>query len=221
MEWIQEIEAVAFDIDGTIYPNRAMYRVSLPIVLTHLRLFHAFGRARRVVREHPPKTDLRATTVEITARIMGRGRDSVERLIESVVYRRWERALTGVKMYPGVAETLAALRENGYRVGALSDFPVRTKLELFGIAELWDAVLSSEETGYLKPHAEPFRRIARMLGTEPTRILYVGNSYRYDVIGARAFGMRTAHLVARPPRHSVADLSIRGWEELAAVLLTK
>lgn len=218
MDWVGELEAVAFDIDGTIYPNRVMYRASLPIVLSNLRLFRAFGHARRMVRIEPPEADLRAETARIAARMLRSDPVATGARIGDVVYRRWERVLRRVPLYPGVPETLQALRIAGYRIGALSDFPVVTKLELFGIADLWDCVLSSEDTGYLKPHPEPFRRLAELLEAEPHRILYVGNSYRYDVLGARAAGMRTAHLARRPPRDSLADLTVSRWDELTRIL---
>lgn len=218
MNWVGELEAVAFDIDGTIYPNYTMYRASLPIVLANLRLFRAFGRARRMVRIDPPAKDLRLETARITASLLGADSTAVATRIDEVIYRRWEQVLRRVPLFPGVPETLRVLRERGYRIGALSDFPVVTKLELFGIDDLWDCVLCSEETGFLKPHRAPFLRLAECLQTETNRILYVGNSYRYDVLGARAVGMRTVHLARRPEPDSTADITISRWDELARIL---
>lgn len=218
MDWVGELKAVAFDIDGTIYPNIAMYRASLPIVLAHLRLFRAFGRARRLVRSDPPAGDLRLETARITARLLGGDPTAVAARIDEVIYRRWERVLHRVSLFPGVPETLGSLRRAGYRLGVLSDFPVQTKLELFGIGDDWDCMLSSEDTGYLKPHGVPFLRLAECLDTDPHRILYVGNSYRYDVLGAGGAGMRTAHLSRRPRRDSVADLTVSTWDDLTRIL---
>lgn len=221
MNRLGELDAIAFDIDGTIYPNKAMYRASLPIILSNLRLFRAFGRARRMVRIDPPAQDLRGETVLITARLMRSDPERVAAQIENIVYRQWEEVLRRVELFPGVRRTLVALRNRGYRVGALSDFPLRTKLELFGLSDVWDVMLCSEEVNYLKPHPKPFLRLAELLGADPQKTLYVGNSYRYDVLGARGVGMRTAHLSARSRRDSVADISIAGWNVLAELLLTE
>ena len=61
-----------------------------------------------------------------------------------------------------------------------------------GIAGFWDAALCSEEIGALKPDRRPFDRLAAALGCGPERILYVGNSRGYDVLGAKRAGMQAA-----------------------------
>jgi phosphoglycolate phosphatase-like HAD superfamily hydrolase len=54
--------------------------------------------------------------------------------VEDVIYSRWEQVLRRVPLYPGVPELLAALRGAGLRLGAMSDFPVASKLELLGLS---------------------------------------------------------------------------------------
>jgi len=62
-------------------------------------------------------------------------------------------------------------------------------LELDGF---FDLVLCSEKTGALKPSGVPFAAMARSLKLLPEEILYVGNSPRYDVEGAKKAGMKAA-----------------------------
>ena len=47
---ISGIDAVAFDIDGTLYPNSALYRRMIPFFLTNVRFMLAFGEVRREIR---------------------------------------------------------------------------------------------------------------------------------------------------------------------------
>jgi putative hydrolase of the HAD superfamily len=61
-----------------------------------------------------------------------------------------------------------------------------------GIDSFWDAVLCTEHIGSLKPDSAPFAELAKALGVEPGKILYVGNSFRYDVAGAKKAGMSAA-----------------------------
>ena len=211
---IKPIRSVAFDIDGTLYSNASMYRVTTLHVLRHLRLFRAFGHARKQVRREYPVTDLAARTTELTAQELGWDVPRTRERIQTVIYTEWERLLGSVKLYPGVRDFIIRLRSNGIPTAAMSDFPTEGKLKLLGLDGLWDVSFSSEETQYLKPRREPFDRLVRELACPAETILYVGNSYTYDVIGAKEAGMCAAHLTRRPPRDSRADFSFFHYREL-------
>jgi putative hydrolase of the HAD superfamily len=215
------IEAVAFDIDGTLYPNLRMYRASWPVVARHFSLFRAFGRARSQIRTQRPVHDLHGETVAITATLLNRDVDQVAREIDQIIYQEWESRLVQVGLYPGARELVLWLREHGIPTAALSDFPVERKIRLLGIENLWDVAFSSEETGYLKPNPEPFERLIADLERPAERILYVGNSYHYDVVGARSCGMKTAHVTRRRHRTSPADLQFRDFHELRTWLVPR
>lgn len=208
------IRAAAFDIDGTLYPNSSMYRATVGLVLRHPRLFRAFGRAREEVRREYPVQDLAARTAELTAEYLRWEVSRTEAAIRQVIYLQWERRLRTVSLYPGARELILWLRERGVPVATMSDFPTDSKLEILGLDGLWDVSFSSEETGYLKPRREPFERLVRELGVPAEEILYVGNSYRYDIVGADAVGLRTAHLTRRIPAHSRADFSFHVYADL-------
>lgn len=210
------IRAVAFDIDGTLYPNARMYRASLPIVLANLRLFRAFGAARREIRVRRPIADLAGETAELTAEHLGQSVAATRHQIDEVIYRRWELVLRRVPLYPGVVGLLDWLRSREIPIAAMSDFPVTQKLAILGLADIWDAAFSSEDIGYLKPNAEPFHELSARLDRPPASLLYVGNSFHYDVLGAHAQGFPTAHLARRPPANSPALLTFRHFSELQA-----
>lgn len=203
----QQIRAVAFDIDGTLYPNSTMYRASVPFLIRHFRLVRAFAAARREVRTVRPVVDLHRTQAELVARRLKMSADEAHDLIQRTIYTEWETVIRKVKPFPEVRTVIERLRSSGYRVAAMSDFPVERKLELLGLADIWDVAFSSEEIHYLKPNAEPFIELANRLDCSPETILYVGNSYHYDVRGAAAVGMRTAHLARRPVGPPTADLT--------------
>ncbi len=213
-ETTRTIRAVAFDIDGTLYSNWAMYRVTLPLVLRHLKLFRAFGKARREVRGEYPLDDLERRTAELTASHLGWSLTETRAAIRAIIYGDWEQRLSKVAPLPGARDTVLWLREQGVRTAALSDFPTEGKLRILGLDGLWDVSFSSEETHYLKPRPEPFNRLVRDLAVPRENVLYVGNSYAYDVRGADEAGLMTAHLTRRPPRESRADFSFHRYEDL-------
>jgi putative hydrolase of the HAD superfamily len=202
---ISGISAVAFDLDGTLYPNFRFYRRLLPFLLKHGRLLAAFGKARNVIRReqklNPSSSisDFYRYQAQLTANILKVNSPEAMALIgekiEKLIYRGWEGYFTSIKMFPGVRELLTELRSAGLALGMLSDFPPQVKLENMGISGFWNVVLCSESTGALKPASKPFIDLANALGVPPEQILYVGNSYRYDVIGAMRAGMKTARIV--------------------------
>jgi putative hydrolase of the HAD superfamily len=195
---MRSVSAAAFDLDGTLYPNYRLYVRLIPFILREWRLLWAFGKARDHIRKEGEQTspplhpDFYDYQSRLIAGMLGAEPALIKAKIERLIYRGWERHFTRVKLFSHAAETLAALRAAGLRLGLLSDFPPETKLAHLGIGDLWDAVLCTEQIGVLKPDRRPFDLLASALDLAPERILYVGNSRRYDVMGAKRAGMKTA-----------------------------
>ncbi len=209
-------QAVVFDLDGTLYPPRRAAR-SWRLVLRNAALFRAFRQVRIQVRAIRPIADFHALQAELVAERMRMDTPAARVLIEDVIYTRLPAALRGVRLYRGVQTALAALRERGAQLGVLSDMPPEAKLRGMGLGGFACAV-TSEAAGYLKPNPEPFLYVADLMGVRPERILYVGNHYRYDIAGASAVDMLTAHHACRPERHSRADLTFRRYDSLLSAI---
>ncbi|MDR1074587.1 MAG: HAD family hydrolase [Treponema sp.] len=197
-----EIDAVAFDLDGTLYPNYRFYLRILPFAAKEHRLLRAFGKARAIIRATKVgdplyEQEFYEAQAFLTARILDGEAGHAETVamrqkIETYIYRGWEPVFKNVRLFPHVPETLAALKRKGLKLGLLSDFPPERKLAFLGLSGMWDAVLCSEEIGRLKPDPKSFMALAEELGATPGRVLYVGNSRRYDIVGAAHAGMKTA-----------------------------
>lgn len=208
------IRVVAFDIDGTLYPNAAMYLRSIPFALTHLRLVIAYSKIRKHVRKRRPVMDLQSLERRLLARELRIEEAEAARLIDVAIHEQWAAVINGVRPYPHVREAIERLKAGGIQIAVSSDFPVERKLKHLGLDDLFGCSLWSEESGYLKPHPEPFHALAECVGEEPANILYVGNSYEYDIVGAKNIGMRAAHLRRRPVRNSVADVTFNDYRRL-------
>jgi putative hydrolase of the HAD superfamily len=190
--------AAAFDLDGTLYPNWRFYLLLLPFIIKEQRHLRAFGKARDRLRAEEGIGEV--PLYERQARYMSEILKAEPRLLEEkterLIYRGWEPLFKKVRLFPFVKETLQALKDSGVKLGLLSDFPPKTKLEYLGLSGLWDTILCSEETGRLKPDPLPFRELARSLGVAPEEILYVGNSFSYDVLGSQRAGMKAAWMTS-------------------------
>jgi HAD superfamily hydrolase (TIGR01549 family) len=104
-------------------------------------------------------------------------------------------ARLGRQLYPDTLTTLTWARQEGYRVGLISNrwsSGARTRRELDGcaIGHLFDSITVSSDAGWLKPHPEIFYTALRDLGVEPGETVVVGNSPRTDIAPAKMLGMR-------------------------------
>jgi FMN phosphatase YigB (HAD superfamily) len=215
----KELDAVAFDLDGTLYPNRRFFVKLLPFLVRHHKLLRAMGKARNVLRETPHIGGFYDAQAALMAEQLNLPAEYVKQLSERLIYRGWEPLFTTIKLFKGVPETITAIKDSGLKLGLLSDFPPLTKLENLGISDLWDVVLCSEEVGRLKPAPDSFLALARELGTVPERVLYVGNSLRYDVYGAKGVGMKTALVSSRSVHRDEADFVFSNYSQLRHFLL--
>lgn len=221
-------DAIAFDLDGTLYPNSSLYLAAFPRMARKARLFLAFNEARHELRARgailPRRADastdgpsFRAAEAALVARSLGIAEAAAAAIIERDFYDELQELFAKVKPYRGLKTALAELAGAGLRLALLSDLPPKRKLELMGLSGLFEVELCSEDSGFLKPATEPFAMLASSLGLPPERILYVGNSSRIDVIGAKAAGMSAALISLR--KAQAADLSFCDWRKLVAFAL--
>lgn len=107
------------------------------------------------------------------------------------IYREWA-ACHHFSLYDDVLPTLRALRARGLLLGLISNThrSLETFASHFELDQLVSASVSSCEHGYNKPHPSIFRTALRLLAVPPEEAVMVGDSYRHDIEGARAVGMR-------------------------------
>jgi putative hydrolase of the HAD superfamily len=213
-------DAIAFDLDGTLYPASRLFLLALPRMLRMPLRLAAFDRVRRELRSRAqaaPGTGadrpFRIRQAELFAEELGIALPEAEAFLEENFYRGPEELFARIRPYAGALRALDALKGAGLRLALLSDQPPKRKLELMGLSGRFETLLCSEDTGFLKPAGEPFAALAGGLGLAPGRILYVGNSPRYDLVGAKAAGMASA-IVTRRCSLPGADLAFWDWRKL-------
>ncbi|SDQ87979.1 HAD family hydrolase [Natronobacterium texcoconense] len=97
----------------------------------------------------------------------------------------------------GVEAMLADLR-GGYRVGLLTNGPVRAqrdKLETLGWEDVFDAAVVTGELEAGKPDPRAFEAVADALEVAPENVVYVGDDVEADVYGATNAGMRVIQVL--------------------------
>jgi putative hydrolase of the HAD superfamily len=197
----EDIRGVAFDLDGTFYPNHRFYVRLVPFLLKEWRYLLAFSQARTALRSTVRDGNFYDLQALLMARILKKEGAAIKERTEQLIYRGWEPLFKKVKPYRHVKEALGDLKAAGLVLGILSDFPAERKLEHLGLDGYWDAVICSEQVNRLKPDPAPFLELARRMALPPEQILYVGNSVSYDIVGAKRQGMKAALVSAPLHRH--------------------
>lgn len=198
MNKISGIKAVAFDIDGTLYPAWKFTVRCIPFFLCNIRFMNAFRNVRRMLHKHslsaPDKAlpDFFNLQNELLAEYLNISVEEAGMFLKREIYEGWQKQFLRIRPYPFVKDAITQLKAAGFKIGILSDFPPEQKGNVWGILPLCDAAIDSERTGALKPSHIPFNRLAESLKISCEHILYVGNSKAYDVAGASAAGMKTA-----------------------------
>ncbi len=97
-------------------------------------------------------------------------------------------------------ETLQALdqaRRRVQRLGLVSNYPcgpsLRRSLHAIGITDLFDPIVVSGEVGYVKPHPKLFQVALEAVGVPAEQVLFVGDNWACDMVGAHRAGMATCH----------------------------
>lgn len=115
-----------------------------------------------------------------------------------------------IRLYPGVPEALAMLRQKGYRLWLLSNAQrVFTAFELrhLGLGEQLDGIYISSDFGCRKPDGRFFRALLEEQQLDITKCLMIGNDRDTDIAGAKAVGMDTLymHTALTPAEQAEAD----------------
>lgn len=176
----KKIEAVLFDLDGTIIDTNELIIQSFLHALQGV-VREDFGREHIIPSMGQPLTmQLRQFS----------GRDEVEDLTQRYREYNYRRHDEMVSLFPGVAEVVPALREAGLKLGIVTTkmrASSQRALELLGILKYMDTIVALDDVEHAKPHPEPVAKAIAALGVDPAATLMVGDS-SVDIQSAIAAG---------------------------------
>ncbi|MDY0011779.1 MAG: phosphoglycolate phosphatase [Rhodocyclaceae bacterium] len=182
-----QVEGVLFDLDGTLLDTIADLAEGANRMLAEL------GRPRRsqaeihgFVGKGIPNLVERCLTEGSAATAA-----EIDRAIS--VFRRHYGAVNGsqTRIYPGIEDSLAALRERGLRLGCVTNKAAAFTmplLERVGLADWFQVVVSGDTLPVKKPDPAVLFHACRLLDIDPASALMVGDSAN-DALAARAAGM--------------------------------
>ena len=95
------------------------------------------------------------------------------------------------KLLPGVEDTLRFAKKSGYELTILSNgeaYMQRHRLELAGIKNYFNLIITSEEADYSKPDARIFDYFFDRAEYGPEETVFFGDGLQSDILGAENYG---------------------------------
>jgi pyrophosphatase PpaX len=182
---MSQLQTVLFDLDGTLIDSIRLILDSYHHTLTQHNL--------------PARSDeewLRGVGTPLHVQF-SQWHDSPE-MLEAMIatYREFnlkhhDRMVT---VYPGVVEAVRQIKSSGIQTGLVTSKNRQGALRglaLVGLEALMDVMVCADEVSNPKPHPEPVEKAVALLGADPARTVYVGDSI-HDMHSGRAAGVKTA-----------------------------
>ncbi len=102
--------------------------------------------------------------------------------------------ITSLAPHPEVIEALGSLKDDGYRLVALtnsSNAALKKQFTNAGLLDLFERRLSVEDLGKFKPHADTYNWASRIMDIKPEEAMLIA-AHGWDVAGALWAGWRAA-----------------------------
>lgn len=209
-----DVEAVLFDLDGTLIDSIGIYFKIVDIVFEKLNLPPVSREAiLKAVKdgdfdwECVLPDDVKDRKDEIIS-------DAVKIILE-IYPRMFGKDL---KLISGADRVLEIISRDGLRIGLVTSTPQRgmvhkmQPLKKAGIDKLFEAIITTDDVKNKKPAAEPLVECLRRLQVDANRSVYVGDT-RVDIKAGKAAGMRTIGVLT-----GFDDRTALGKEEPDAII---
>lgn len=190
-----QLSAVIFDLDDTLYSERAFVQSGMNAVATSMA-------DRFELNSEQVLEDFARLQIEEQGRVFDAWIELRDVAIEAShlisIYRSHK---PEIRPFDDAAEVLDALQARGLRLGLVSDGFLETqknKFEALGLRDYFEneAVVFSDAWGrkHWKPSSKPYQESLRALAVEGSQALYVGDNPSKDFKGARSVGMKSIRM---------------------------
>ena len=217
------LQAVLFDLDDTLHDKSATLRAVAAKQYVAGEL-SSFGiDERQWMSQYVDLNNLRIAKAEVFSRLQDRF-SLPSGLAESLLADFDNNLGAAAKPYAGALDLVSLCKAQGMKVDLVTngrDAFQRSKIigmgMGMGIAENFDAVVTSGGLGIRKPDLRIFRTCLQMLDVEPSAAAFVGDDFEADMQPALELGMRAIwKSAASSPRVAFSSVNLN---EIRAFLL--
>ena len=178
---MSEIDTILFDFDGTVMNTNDVIIASWQ---------HTF---RTIDGKEHEVSEITRTFGEPIVITMKKKFPAVPVEESLQIYRDYQQDIFGdmVKLFPGMKELIRELRVTGYKTALTTSRTKKTAyaaLEKFELTDLFDVVITCDDTNAHKPDPEPVLITLDKLGSKPEKSVMLGDTM-YDIMCARNAGV--------------------------------
>ncbi|UCD19569.1 MAG: HAD-IIIA family hydrolase [candidate division WOR-3 bacterium] len=220
------IKAIVFDLDNTLVDFMAMKDAAIDSAALAM-IDAGLKMSRQNVKEkiYEIYEEEGIEDQKVFDKFLSRELGTIDYRIHAagiIGYRRAREA--ALVLYPHVQLVLMELMKRGIKLAVLSDAPrLQAWLRLYqlNLHNIFDFVITFEDTNKKKPAPEPFELALRKLKVDPEQSIMVGDWAERDIYGAKLLKMHT--IFARygdrfGTTHSGADYEIDDIIELLDIV---
>lgn len=99
----------------------------------------------------------------------------------------------GNSLFPGVVALLEQIKNNNTKIGLVTSKTTTAgerNLEFFGIKRFFDHLIYFEDVDKHKPNPDPYQKMIKLMGLDPSEIVSIGDS-PFDILGSKRAGLTT------------------------------
>jgi phosphoglycolate phosphatase len=220
MPKLYAVQAIIFDVDGTLVDSADDLHASLDLLLDGLGLRPLdAAEIKGMIGDGVSKLVERA--------VVAAGGDASQKsaLVARFLKIYESNAAVHTRSYPDVVETLEALRQREFRLAVVTNKPVIATekiLRALSLADYFSVVIGGDSLPQRKPDPAQMLDASRQLGVDAGQVLVVGDNI-HDVEAAHAAGIRCIAVTYgyhhRPPAEFNADHLIDRFGELLSLVV--
>jgi FMN phosphatase YigB (HAD superfamily) len=226
------LRAVLLDVGGTLWPDQLSGRGSDEIMLARLAtLLPGLAPAEslsalRTALQNDDQSPVQHTLAVLSDAIKALGADYPDKDLDAVRRALCAPAVSGVALFPGAHELLETIHGLGLRCVVLSNVQVRGAAEYWrdfndlDVAQLIDAIITSLDVGFRKPHRAMFDAGLQSAGCAAGECVMIGDSEVKDIQPAVGMGMYAVRVAIEtpPPASSAAHAVVTTLAQAASIL---
>lgn len=190
------IKAIVFDLDDTLISERdyikSGFKYVSKIISDRYKLDNneVYEVMRELFKESPKN---------VFNRVLDNFNIKYKK--EEVLYlvKEYREHKPNIEFYKDVIPTINKLRNNGYKLGIITDGYKETqnkKIDVLNCKTLFDEIIITDELGkeYWKPHERSYKLMSKKLNVDLSEMVYIGDNEAKDFVTANLLGVKTIRI---------------------------